>query len=79
MGGGSMTRFVGLDLSQKLTAICVVDETGRRLWRGHCATDPAQIERMVKGHVGGDDSVIFLYNGSTWAMSFAAMTPNSAA
>ncbi len=25
-----MTRFVGLDVSQKLTAICVVDETGRR-------------------------------------------------
>ena len=31
-----MTRFVGLDVSQKLTAICVVDETGRRLWRGQC-------------------------------------------
>ena len=25
-----MTRFVGLDVSQKLTSICVVDETGRR-------------------------------------------------
>jgi len=49
-----MTRFVGLDVSQKLTAICVVDETGRRLWRGQCATDPWQIERMVKGHAGED-------------------------
>ncbi len=35
-----MTRFVGLDVSQKLTAICVVDEIGCRLWRGQCATDP---------------------------------------
>jgi len=52
-----MTRFVGLDVSQKLTAICVVDETGRRLWRGQCATDPAQIERMVRGHAGQDASV----------------------
>ena len=34
-----MTRFIGLDVSQKLTAIYVVDETGRRLWRGQCATD----------------------------------------
>jgi hypothetical protein len=34
---------------------------------------------MAKGHVGGDDSVIFLYNGSTCAMPFAAMTPNFAA
>ncbi len=47
-----MTRFVGLDVSQKLTAICVVDETGRRLWRGQCATDPGQIERTVRGHAG---------------------------
>jgi transposase len=52
-----MTRFVGLDVSQKLTAICVVDETGRRLWRGQCATDPGQIERMVKGHAGEDARV----------------------
>ena len=28
-----MAQFVGLDVSQKLTAICVVDNTGRRLWR----------------------------------------------
>jgi transposase len=35
-----MTRFVGLDISQKLTAICVVDETGRRLWRGQYPTHP---------------------------------------
>ena len=47
-----MTRFVGLDVSQKLTAICIVDESGRRLWRGQCATDPAQIERAVRGHAG---------------------------
>jgi len=47
-----MTRFVGLDVSQKLTAICVVDGTGRRLWRGQCATDPGQIERTVRRHAG---------------------------
>ncbi len=54
MGGGSMTRFVGLDVSQKLTAICIVDETGRRLWRGQCTTDPGQVERMVRAHAGED-------------------------
>ena len=44
-----MTRFVGLDVSQKLTSICVVDESGRLLWRGQCATDPGQIARAVRG------------------------------
>lgn len=29
-----MARFVGLDVSQKLTSICVVDDVGRRVWRG---------------------------------------------
>lgn len=45
-----MTRFVGLDASWKLTAICVVNETGCRLSHGQCATDPGWIERAVRGH-----------------------------
>ena len=47
-----MARFVGLDVSQKLTSVCVVDEAGRRLWRGQCTTDPERIERTVRGHAG---------------------------
>jgi transposase len=42
-----MARFVGLDVSQKLTSICVVDDTGRRFWRGQCASDPEQIARLI--------------------------------
>jgi nitrogen PTS system EIIA component len=42
IGGSSMTRFVGLDVSQKITAICVVGDAGRRLWRGQCPTNPEQ-------------------------------------
>lgn len=49
-----MTRFVGLDVSQKLTSICVVDDTGRRLWRGSCASDPEQIARAICRHAGDD-------------------------
>jgi hypothetical protein len=49
-----MPHYVGLDVSQKLTAICVVDDTGRRLWRGQCTSDPEQIERTVQRHGGGD-------------------------
>ena len=47
-----MTYFVGLDVSQKITAICVVDDTGRRLWRGQCPTNPEQISILVRGHAG---------------------------
>lgn len=52
-----MTWFIGLDVSQKLTSVCVVDETGRRLWRGQCHSDPEQIERAVRGHAGDDASI----------------------
>lgn len=49
-----MTQFVGLDVSQKMTAVCVVDDAGRRVWRGQCISDPEQIERVVKRHAGDD-------------------------
>lgn len=57
-----MTHYVGLDVSQKLTAICVVDDTGRRLWRGQCTTDPEQIERTLRRH-GGDEARIGIETG----------------
>lgn len=47
-----MARFVGLDVSQKLTSICVVDDGGRRVWRGQCPTHPDRIEQVVRRHAG---------------------------
>lgn len=49
-----MTHYVGLDVSQKMTAICVVDTGGHRIWRGVCASAPEQIEQAVRGHAGDD-------------------------
>ena len=52
-----MPHYVGLDVSQKTTAICVVDEQGRWLWRGVCATDPEAISARVLRHAGVDAKV----------------------
>jgi len=57
-----MIYFVGLDVSQRLTAICVVDDAGRRLWRGQCTSDPEQIDRLVRRH-GGDMSRVGIETG----------------
>jgi transposase len=57
-----MTHYVGLDVSQRLTAICVVDDSGRRLWRGQCASDPEQIKRAVQRH-GGEDVRVGIETG----------------
>ena len=61
-----MTHFVGLDVSQKMTAICVVDNAGHRLWRGQCPTVPEQITVLVRRHAG-DEARIGIETG--------AMTP----
>ena len=57
-----MTHYVGLDVSQKMTAICVVDSSGRRLWRGQCTTDTEHIKRTVGQH-GGVDARVGLETG----------------
>ena len=33
-----MGVYVGLDVSLKQTSVCVIDEAGRVVWRGSCAT-----------------------------------------
>jgi hypothetical protein len=58
-----MTSFVGLDVSQKITVICVVDDAGRRLWRGQCPTVPEQITVLVRRHAG-DDARIGIETGA---------------
>lgn len=47
-----MTHYVGLDVSQRMTAICAVDDGGRRLWRGQCRTVPEEIESAIREHAG---------------------------
>jgi hypothetical protein len=41
-----MTHYVGLDVSQKTTAICVVDDAGVRVWRGVCGSTPEQCDSL---------------------------------
>ena len=52
-----MTHFVGLDVSQKMTAICVVDPAGNRIWRGVCVSTPEQIDAAIRRHAGDDARV----------------------
>lgn len=42
-----MTCYVGLDVSMKETAICVVDEMGNRIWDGKSPTDPDAIAAVL--------------------------------
>ena len=60
-----MIHFAGLDASQKMTAVCVVDDAGRRLWRGQCPTVPEQINAVVRRHAGDDARIGIETGGMT--------------
>src|SRR5262245_66053550 len=46
-----MEHYVGLDVSLKLTTICVVDQTGRIEREGVVASSPEAIAAFIKSHV----------------------------
>jgi transposase len=43
-----MEQYVGLDVSQKETAICVIDREGNRLWQGVCRSTPKAIAGVLR-------------------------------
>jgi len=63
--------YVGLDVSDKATHLCVVDGAGEVVWRGSCATDPEVIAKTLTARAPGLVRVIletgplsaFLYHG----------------
>ena len=56
-------RFVGLDVSQRLTSVCILDEQGKRVWRGKCATDPGVIEETIRARTGDGESRLGIETG----------------
>ena len=38
-----MEQYVGLDVSLKETFVCVVDQAGKIVWQGRCASTPEAI------------------------------------
>ena len=46
-------QFVGLDVSQAETAVCVVDAAGAALWQGKCASTPEAIAATLRRQAPG--------------------------
>lgn len=42
-----MKQYVGLDVSQKETAVCVVDESGRLIFEGRAKSDPGVLAALL--------------------------------
>ena len=43
-----MEQYVGLDVSQEQTSICVVDGDGKALWQGKCASTPETLAATIR-------------------------------
>jgi transposase len=41
-------QYVGLDVSQKETAVCVVDQEGKVLFEGRSASDPGALGKVIR-------------------------------
>src|SRR3990167_9174689 len=48
----AMTKYAALDVSMEQTAICVVDENGRKIVEGKVPTDPDAISAWLAEKVG---------------------------
>src|SRR5262249_47807063 len=59
----AMRMFAGLDVGFKRTAVCVVDEAGRIVWRGMVDTHPEALSRALQ-HWGEKLAKIGLESGS---------------
>src|SRR3712207_9558993 len=46
-------HYAGLDVSLDSTAICVVDDEGRVVWRGKCPTEPKAIAETLARRAPG--------------------------
>jgi hypothetical protein len=43
-----MEQYVGLDVSQQTTHLCVIDNNGKAIWRGQCASTPEAIAKTIQ-------------------------------
>lgn len=43
-----MEQYVGLDVSQAETAVCVIDAQGKRQWQGNCRSTPQAIAQVLR-------------------------------
>jgi transposase len=44
-----MEQYVGLDVSQEQTSVCVVDGGGQVIWEGKCTSSPEAIAATIQG------------------------------
>jgi transposase len=47
MERAAMQQYVGLDVSQKETAVCVIDEAGKIVFEGKARSEPGALAKVI--------------------------------
>jgi transposase len=45
-----MKQYVGLDVSQRETAVCVISESGQIIFQGKAKSDPGALNDLLRKH-----------------------------
>ena len=53
-----MEQYVGLDVSQEQTSVCVVDGGGKVIWEGKCASTPVRDQFLAKPPSAGSRGLL---------------------
>jgi transposase len=54
-----MKQYVGLDVSQKETSVCVVNETGQLIFEGKAKSDPGALTALLRKHASSAERIGF--------------------
>jgi len=68
-----MDQYVGLDVSQDETHVCVVDRDGNKLWEGSCPSTPEGIGAVVEEYAPNAVKIGLPY--LLFTIEFAARLP----
>ena len=56
-----MKQYVGLDVSQQETSVCVVDQAGRTVYEGKAKSNPGTLTELLRKRAPHAERIGFLY------------------
>ena len=63
-----MTRFVGLDVHKRVVEVCILAESGERLWRGRVDCTREALQAFVEEQLEATDQLALEATTNTWAV-----------
>jgi len=63
-----MPRFVGLDVHKRIVEVCILAESGDRVWRGRVPCTREGLGKLIEQQLEADDQLVLEATTNTWAV-----------